>query len=60
MSTDNNFLGEFTVSNIKRAPKRTNPIYVTFSVNANSVLEVSAHEGGTAQGGGAACTITTD
>nr|XP_043615171.1 heat shock 70 kDa protein 18-like [Erigeron canadensis] len=43
-STDNKFLGEFELSNIPRAPKRVTQARVSFVVDADGILNVSAEE----------------
>jgi len=44
---DNNFLGEFTLSEIRKAPKGEVKFDVTFEIDSDGILHVSAIETGT-------------
>ena len=46
MTKDNQKLGQFDLSGISEAPRGTPQIDVTFEVNANAILRVSAQEQG--------------
>lgn len=47
MASDNKSLGIFTLDGIKPAPKGTPQIQVTFSIDANGILNVKAEDKGT-------------
>jgi endoplasmic reticulum chaperone BiP len=49
MTKDNNKLGQFDLTGIPRAPRDTPQIEVTFEMDANSILSVSAEEKGSGQ-----------
>ena len=49
MTKDNHLLGSFTLSGIPPAPRGVPQIEVTFTVDANGMLQVSAEEKGTGQ-----------
>ncbi|KAL0003082.1 hypothetical protein SO802_016863 [Lithocarpus litseifolius] len=55
---DNNFLGEFELSNIPEAPRCVPKIKVCFDIDANGILTVSAEE--MASGVGRKMTISND
>ena len=44
MTNDNNLLGKFVLSGIQPAPRRVPQIEVTFDINGDSVLTVSAQD----------------
>ena len=44
MTKDNNKLGEFTLEGIPPAPRGTPQIEVTFEIDANGILNVSAQD----------------
>lgn len=44
MTKDNNLLGTFALSGIKPAPRGVPQIKVTFTIDANCILNVSAQE----------------
>lgn len=44
--TNNNLLGQFELSNITKAPARTTRILVSFDIDANSILNVTACDAG--------------
>lgn len=58
MTTDNRLLGKFELSGIPPAPRGTPQIEVTFQVDANGILQVSAVDKGT--GKEQSITITAD
>jgi heat shock protein 5 len=58
MTKDNNLLGKFELTGIPPAPRGVPQIEVTFELDANSILKVSAHEKGT--GKSESITITND
>lgn len=58
MTKDNHLLGSFTLTGIPPAPRGVPQIEVTFTVDANSLLQVTAEEKGT--GKAQNITITTD
>ena len=47
MTKDNHMLGQFTLTGIPPAPRGTPQIEVTFEVDANGILAVSAEDKGT-------------
>jgi len=49
MAGDNNMLGQFTLVGIPPAPKGSPQIEVTFEINANGIVEVSAKDKATGQ-----------
>jgi endoplasmic reticulum chaperone BiP len=49
MTKDNHKLGQFDLTGIPRAPRGTPQIEVTFEMDANSILSVSAEEKGSGQ-----------
>ncbi|XP_068215853.1 heat shock cognate 71 kDa protein-like [Palaemon carinicauda] len=55
---DNNYLGEFQINNIPQAPKGIPKIKVTFDIDANGILNVSATE--ESSGKSEKITITND
>ena len=55
---DNNLLGQFELSGIPPAPRDAPEIEVTFDLDANGILNVSAHDKTTGQSG--RITITND
>ncbi|XP_068238313.1 heat shock cognate 71 kDa protein-like [Palaemon carinicauda] len=55
---DNNYLGEFQLNNIPQAPKGIPKIKVTFDIDANGILNVSATE--ESSGKSEKITITND
>ncbi|KAJ9549325.1 hypothetical protein OSB04_021868 [Centaurea solstitialis] len=57
-SIDNNFLGEFRLSNLPLAPRGVTKANVRFSIDANGILEVSAKQPITGQSN--SITITND
>ncbi|PWN51437.1 heat shock protein 70 [Violaceomyces palustris] len=58
MTKDNNLLGKFELTNIPPAPRGTPQIEVTFEVDANGIMKVSAADKGT--GRSESITITND
>jgi len=46
MTKDNHLLGKFDLTGIPAAPRGTPQIEVTFEIDANGILQVSAHEQG--------------
>jgi heat shock protein 5 len=58
MTKDNNNLGKFELTNIPPAPRGVPQIEVTFELDANGILKVSAVDKGT--GKGESITITND
>ncbi|KAL2168709.1 hypothetical protein VTG60DRAFT_6935 [Thermothelomyces hinnuleus] len=58
MTKDNNLLGKFELTGIPPAPRGVPQIEVTFELDANGILKVSAHDKGT--GKGESITITND
>lgn len=58
MTKDNNLLGKFDLNGIPPAPRGVPQIEVTFEIDANGILKVSAHEKGT--GKQESITITND
>jgi len=58
MSKDNHILGEFDLSGIAPAPRGNPQIEVTFEIDANGILQVSAEDKGT--GRSEKITITND
>jgi hypothetical protein len=58
MTRDNNLLGKFELSGIPPAPRGVPQINVTFDIDANGILNVSAVEKGT--GKSSKITITND
>ncbi|GMK57304.1 hypothetical protein CspeluHIS016_0401380 [Cutaneotrichosporon spelunceum] len=58
MTKDNNHLGEFDLVNIPPAPRGVPQIEVTFEIDANGILKVSAADKGT--GNAESITITND
>ncbi|SPO41873.1 probable chaperone bip [Pseudozyma flocculosa] len=58
MTKDNNLLGKFELTNIPPAPRGTPQIEVTFEVDANGIMKVSAADKGT--GRTESITITND
>ncbi|EIW67730.1 hypothetical protein TREMEDRAFT_45220 [Tremella mesenterica DSM 1558] len=58
MTKDNNLLGEFDLTNIPPAPRGVPQIEVTFEIDANGILKVSAVDKGTGKGN--SITITND
>lgn len=58
MTKDNNLLGEFTLSDIPPAPRGTAQIEVTFEIDQNSILQVTAEDKG--KGSKEQITITND
>lgn len=47
MTKDNNLLGKFELSGIPPAPKGVPQIEVTFEIDANGIMKVSAADKGT-------------
>ena len=47
MTKDNHILGKFELSGIPPAPRGTPQIEVTFDIDANGILNVSANDKGT-------------
>ncbi|KAH9885043.1 hsp70-like protein [Xylariomycetidae sp. FL2044] len=47
MTKDNNLLGKFELTNIPPAPRGVPQIEVSFNLDANGILKVSAHDKGT-------------
>jgi heat shock protein 5 len=58
MTKDNNLLGKFELTSIPPAPRGVPQIEVSFELDANGILKVSAHDKGT--GKGESITITND
>jgi heat shock protein 5 len=58
MTKDNHMLGKFELTGIPPAPRGVPQIEVTFEVDANGILQVSAHEKGT--GKSEKITITSE
>jgi heat shock protein 5 len=58
MTKDNNLLGEFDLTNIPPSPRGVPQIEVTFEIDANGILKVSALDKGT--GKSESITITND
>ncbi|PKI84502.1 ATPase with role in protein import into the ER [Malassezia vespertilionis] len=58
MTRDNNLLGKFELSNIPPAPRGVPQIEVTFEIDANGIMKVSAADKGT--GRSESITITND
>ena len=58
MTKDNNILGKFELTGIPPAPRGVPQIEVSFELDANSILKVSAHDKGT--GKQESITITND
>jgi heat shock protein 5 len=58
MTKDNNVLGKFELTGIPAAPRGVPQIEVTFELDANGILKVSAHDKGT--GKSESITITND
>jgi len=58
LTKDNNYLGEFDLIGIKKGPKGVPQILVTFSLDANGILLVTAVEKGS--GSSNSITITND
>eukprot|EP01147_Barroeca_monosierra_P007376 gene7379-514_t len=58
MTKDNHLLGKFDLNNIPPAPRGTPQIEVTFEIDANGILKVSAEDKGT--GSKESITITND
>ncbi|KAK4134951.1 glucose-regulated protein [Trichocladium antarcticum] len=58
MTKDNNLLGKFELTAIPPAPRGVPQIEVSFELDANGILKVSAHDKGT--GKGESITITND
>ena len=58
MTKDNNILGKFELTNIPPAPRGQPQIEVSFELDANGILKVSAHDKGT--GNIEAITINND
>lgn len=58
MTKDNNLLGKFELTNIPPAPRGVPQIEVSFELDANGILKVSAHDKGT--GNTESVTITND
>jgi len=58
MTKDNNQLGKFELTNIPPAPRGVPQIEVSFELDANGILKVSAHDKGT--GKSESITITND
>ncbi|WVQ96535.1 chaperone DnaK [Kwoniella sp. CBS 9459] len=58
MTKDNNHLGEFDLNDIPPAPRGVPQIEVTFEIDANGILKVSAQDKGT--GKSKSITITND
>ena len=54
MTRDNNLLGKFELSGIPPAPRGVPQITVTFDIDANGILNVSAED----KAGGELCGIT--
>ena len=58
MTKDNNLLGKFELTRIKPAPRGVPQIKVTFDIDNNSILEVSAVDIST--GNKKVVTVTSD
>lgn len=58
MTKDNHLLGKFDLTGIPPAPRGVPQIEVTFEIDENSILSVTAHEKGT--GKSESITITND
>ncbi|KAI9327224.1 heat shock protein 70 family [Obelidium mucronatum] len=58
LTKDNNLLGKFDLNGIPPAPRGTPQIEVTFEINVDGLLRVSAHDKGT--GKSESITITND
>lgn len=58
MTKDNNLLGQFELTGIPPAPRGVPQIEVTFEIDVNGILKVSAHDKGT--GKSESITITND
>ena len=58
LTKDNHLLGKFTLKNIKKAPRGEPVIMVTFNIDENSIITVTAEEEGTDNRG--EVTITND
>ncbi|KAJ3121894.1 ATPase with role in protein import into the ER [Physocladia obscura] len=58
LTKDNNLLGKFDLNGIPPAPRGTPQIEVTFEIDVNGILRVSAHDKGT--GKSESITITND
>jgi L1 cell adhesion molecule like protein len=58
MTADNNHLGKFNLEGIPPAPRGTPQIEVTFDIDANGIMDVSACDKAT--GKSQAITITND
>ena len=58
MTRDNNLLGKFELNNIAPAPRGVPQIEVTFEIDANGIMKVSAADKGT--GRSESITITND
>lgn len=58
MTKDNHLLGKFDLNGIPPAPRGVPQIEVTFEIDENSILSVTAHEKGT--GKQESITITND
>jgi len=58
MTKDNNMLGEFDLTNVPPAPRGVPQIEVTFEIDANGILKVSALDKGTGKSN--SITITND
>lgn len=58
MTADNNYLGRFDLDNIPPAPRGIPQISVTFNVNSNGILEISARD--LATGNENSITISND
>lgn len=58
MTKDNNLLGKFELSGIPPAPRGVPQIEVTFNIDANGILSVSAEDKGTGKSN--SITITSD
>src|ERR1700753_240944 len=58
MTKDNNILGKFELTGIPPAPRGVPQIEVSFELDANGILRVSAHDKGT--GKSESITITND
>ncbi|KAK4160035.1 putative glucose-regulated protein 78 of hsp70 family [Cladorrhinum sp. PSN259] len=58
LTKDNNLLGKFELTGIPPAPRGVPQIEVSFELDANGILKVSAHDKGT--GKGESITITND
>jgi heat shock 70kDa protein 1/2/6/8 len=48
MTADNNFLGKFVLTNLTPAPRGITKVLITFDLNADCILEVTAEEVGKA------------